>query len=88
MVINRIHLGPVVFARTLAASIAARQAAPLTQPATDRGRRRQRDQKLAVVVADASRAGGVLRPHPIDRGNHVIEGFHQWCRNPVLRRFL
>lgn len=28
MVINRIHLGSVVFARTLAASIAARQSAP------------------------------------------------------------
>jgi len=28
MVINRIHLGPVVFARTLAASIAARQSTP------------------------------------------------------------
>jgi hypothetical protein len=27
MVINRIHLGPVLFARTLAASIAARQSA-------------------------------------------------------------
>lgn len=29
MVINRIHLGSVVFARTLAASIAARQSAPV-----------------------------------------------------------
>jgi hypothetical protein len=28
MVINRIHLGSLVFARTLAASIAARQSAP------------------------------------------------------------
>jgi hypothetical protein len=28
MVINRIHLGSVVFARTLAASIAARRSAP------------------------------------------------------------
>ena len=78
MVINRIHLGPVVFARTLVASIAARQAAPLTQPVTERDRRRQCDQRLAAVVAEVSRAGSVLRSQPIDRGNHVIEGFHQW----------
>ncbi len=31
MIINRIHLGPVVFAKTLAASIAARQS---TSPAS------------------------------------------------------
>ena len=34
MVFNRIHLGPVIFAKTLAASIAVRQAAPLSTEKT------------------------------------------------------
>jgi hypothetical protein len=63
MVIDRIHLGPVVFAKTLAESIAAREAATL------------QTQRLT-------------RPHPIDRSNHMVEGFHQRQLNSILRRLL
>jgi hypothetical protein len=66
MVINRIHLGPVVFARTLVASIAARQTAPAGQRPTPN------------APEAASRAGRALRSQAIDRRNHVIEGSYQW----------
>ena len=82
MVINRIHLGPVVFAKTLAASIAARQAAPPTQPVRARAARRSTVSRsewrpAPHASAAASWAWSVLRPQPIDRGDNVVEGFHQ-----------
>jgi hypothetical protein len=79
MVINRIHLGSVVFAKTLVASVTARQAEP-------------RASNGAPAVGDTTvrrhPSGDVLtrRPHPIDRRHHVIEGFHQRHLNPILRR--
>ena len=79
MVINRIHLGPVVFAKTLAASIAARQAVPRASNGAP---------ALGVTTVRRDSSGDVLtrRPHPIDRRHHVIEGFHQRHLNPILRR--
>jgi hypothetical protein len=79
MVIDRIHLGSVVFARTLAASIAARQAVP-----------RASNGALALGDTTVRRepSGDALtrRAHPIDRRHHVIESFHQRHLNPILRR--
>lgn len=81
MVIDRIHLGSVVFARTLAASIAARQAVP---PASNGAL------ALGDTTVRREPSGDALtrrrRPHPIDRRHHVIESFHQRHLNPILRR--
>ena len=79
MVIDRIHLGSVVFARTLAASIAARQAVP-----------RASHGALALGDTTVRREPAVdaltRRPHPVDRRHHVIERFNQRHLNPILRR--
>jgi hypothetical protein len=79
MVINRIHLGSVVFAKTLVASIAARQTVP-----------RASNGALALGQTSARREPSrevlTRRPHPIDRRHRVIEGFHQRHLNPILRR--
>jgi hypothetical protein len=79
MVIDRIHLGSVVFAKTLAASIAARQAVPRAANGAP---------ALGVTTVRPEPSGYVLarRPHPIDRRHHVIESFHQRHLNPILRR--
>ena len=70
MVVNRIHAGPVVFARILAAS----QAPLRTQSAT---RESSRSDLRSNSAGD--------NPQSVDGRNHLVKRFHQWHLYFLLR---
>ena len=69
MTINRIHAGPVVFARILAASM---------QPhCAQSGRPTERSQGTGHSAG--------RHPQPVERGNHLVKRFYQWHLYSLLR---